>query len=114
MKTFDELKQRITPEFIMKLCELAEGFSYNGNKEFILNENSYHVMSDAFSILLHRAAEGWNNKNNGQIYRCKYNDLIDYIYYESEDNKYNIDNYKSCHLTACEMAILDCLLEVLK
>lgn len=108
MKTFEELKEQITPEFIKKLCELAEGFAYAGLKDFTYSGHMYSLGSGAFPLLLRRAVEGWNNKE------IDYNQISirnRRIVYWSK--KYEYLNYQPSHLTPCEMAILDCLIEVL-
>lgn len=107
MKTFEEFKERITPEFIKKLCELAEGFEYtdyyphyNFIKEYVPLENMYIM----FPLLLHRAVEGYGNMEIDYMLKRIYN----------SGNFYMFKEYQPCHLTTCEMAILYCLIEVLK
>lgn len=123
MKTFEEdLKPEITLEFIKDLCELAEGFKIKGNIICLheLNCAEYEKLTQwiLFPLLLHRAVEGWNNQNQGQI--SIYSDYIEYKKYSKQiidgtmESSYDFKDYQPCHLTPCEMAILDCLPEVLK
>jgi hypothetical protein len=119
MKTFEQLKEPITPEIIKKMCELAEGFSINRetqNVEYrgISSYEYFHVTHrsigtswELFPLLLHRAVEGWNNKTGKFIWN--HGNHIGCIY-----KKYWIMDYQPSYLTPCEMAILDCLIEVLK
>ena len=117
MITFNELREQTTSDIIKQFVELTEGFEWIDNR----NEYSYNgyynywdnFETTEFITLLHRAVEGWNkiDKSKNQI-----NILTTYI--QSWDNKkgltdYNFLDYKPCHLTACEMAIWHCLLEVL-
>ena len=121
MITFDELKERMTPEIIKKMVELAEGFEFiqackgdinlcyikapDGFKSYFgsIKDREYTL---SFSTLLHRAVEGWNNKTGKFI--CNLGNYIQYVF-----EKYYVIDYKPCHLTQCEMAIWDCLLNIL-
>lgn len=95
MKTFEELKQEITPEIIKKMCEMAEGFEcteYENPYNIILFDDSTWYVSDYtwpyFTILIYRAVEGWNNretdynqigiKNRRIVYWSKKYDYINY------------------------------------
>ena len=122
--TEHELKSRITPDMIRWMCELAEGFEYvdaGGRGEHIYF-NSYGLCLvdsltrdkyvDDFSLLLHRAAEGWNkNRPEAEII------IGNCICYQpsdlSKDPKgYYFNNYAPSTLTAGECALLDCLLTI--
>ena len=105
MKTWDDLKQQITPEFIKKLCEFAEGFGYI---DYILSQSSdleqVRFNNIIFPLLIHRAVEG-----------------IKIIYSDPEKLWYNniygmqcfrFKNYQPEYLTQAECAMLDCLLEI--
>lgn len=109
MKTFDELKEKITPEFIKKLCEFAEGFEYEGEKEIFFNGLRIDRNILFFPLLLHRAVEGWNHDEDTPYYIQIDPHRISYV-----GTMYLFKDYRPCHLTACEMAILDCLLEIIK
>lgn len=118
MKTFNELRDRTTPEFIKKMCELAEGFECNDNKIKIGVDSCFfeNIFEDfnavVFSTLLHRAVEGWNKEHSDTWNKIIiFESTVEY-YGGYGDKSYIIKNYQPCHLTACEMAILDCLLEV--
>lgn len=136
MITFEELREKTTPNIIKQMCELAEGFSF---KEGNIPENSkvvinlgdikidarcydyfctsnlfYNCNALIFSSLLHRVVEGWNKDKKGEdciiisddnliLWRA---DLDDYKVYDFKD-------YQPYHLTQCEMAIWDCLLNIL-
>ena len=124
MKTFEELKQQINSEFIKKLCEIAEGFKYSDSEhgtDIIFFNNKFVATWESisstflFTILLYRAVEGWNRTN-----QCHSAIDISWNYvvcnFDSEDIQlsYDIENYRICHLTQLEMAILDCLIKILK
>ena len=117
MITFEELKERTTPEIIKKMCELAEGFSYANEDDEAIYLNTYCVMYEFFPLLIHRAVEGWNEKNPCKPIQILCN-CISFITDEDEPASiewgYDNEQYEPCHLTQCEMAIWDCLLEVLK
>ena len=110
MKTFEQLKGQVTPELTKKLCELAEGFACNDIDEVFYMDvlscefkNIYEFVM--FPLLLHRAVESKN------IIIDYYGDFV----FDIDNNqKYYFENYQLCHLAQCEMAILDCLIEVLK
>ena len=126
MITFEELKERTTPEIIKKMVELAEGFEVTerqitvGNQLLISRGIKYNINScettkdfsevmvkfSLFPLLLHRAVEGWNNKTGKFI--CNLGNYIQYVF-----EKYYVMDYEPCHLTQCEMAIWDCLLNIL-
>jgi len=129
--TFDELKERTIPDIIKQMVELAEGFIFD-EEDFIIDililfkdghyeDNDYFQwdLSDItnsvlFPLLLHRAVEGWNKiQGIGQSGNIFINDDGVFINY-SEPICYLFKNYLPCHLTACEMAIWDCLLNILQ
>ena len=107
MKTWDDLKQQITPEFIKKLCEFAGGFGYI---DYVLSQSSdleqVRFNNIIFPLLIHRAVEG-----------------IKIIYSDPEKVWYNniygmqcfrFKNYQPEYLTQAECAMLDCLLDIFK
>ena len=128
-----ELKDRCTPEFIKRMVELA-GFIIKFETDEIVAftsknlEHKWYIIDHplAFSTLIHRAVEGWNksqklhreiviykNKVCEEDYKLEtHNGYEDYYKYTYMNNYFK--NYQPCHITACEMAIWDCLLEVLK
>lgn len=118
MKTWDDLKQQITPEFIKKLCEFAEGFGYI---DYVLSQSSdleqARFNNIIFPLLLHRAIEGWNKINPCKPIQILCN-CISFITDEDDPASvewgYDNEQYEPCHLTQCELAIWDCLLEVLR
>ena len=133
MKTFEQLKEQVTPEIIKKMCELAEGFSINRetqNVEYrgISSYEYFHgthrsiVTSwELFPLLLHRAVEGWNNdriKNCGNSFVHITSDSVSFTgvieTHYSPVEVWDFSDYQPSRLTPCEMAIWDCLLEVLK
>lgn len=114
MKTFEQLEEQITPEIIKKMCELAEGFAYAGLRDFAYPGHTYSLGSAAFPLLLHRTAEGWNNITGVGQSGCIFIQ-DDCVFINSEEPKtYLFNNYQPSHLTPREMAILDCLIGVLK
>lgn len=116
MITEQELKEKCTPEFIKWMCELAEGFEYKNDHVWFglwyahINDIKYEQL--LFSLLIHRAVEGWN----------KINDLKIRIFDEEIHTKKRLDhfaigfyqfkNYQPQSLTQAECAELDCLLDV--
>jgi len=134
MITEQELKEQCTPEIIKKMVELAEGFEYseedlygwfNNRREGFSIHSKYNEnrgikgLTDKilmFSTLIHRAIEGWNKKRNANntnaIIYIKWS--IVEVYMDNDYIDYRFDNYQSENLTACECAILDCLIELLK
>ena len=129
MITEQDLKQKCTPEIIKKMVKLAEGFEVTerqitvGNQLLISRGIKYNINScettkdfsevmvkfSLFPLLLHRAVEGWNHDENTPYYIQICPHRISYV-----GIMYLFKDYHSRHLTACEMAIWDCLLEVLK
>ena len=122
MITFEELKEKTTPEIIKEMVELTEGFTYELYKDKSLSGIYYNkeflfylevVADNIFPLLLHRAVEGWNKiQGIGQSGNIFINDDGVFIN-NSEPICYLFKNYLPCHLTACEMAIWDCLLNIL-
>ena len=122
MKTEQELKNRATPDIIKKMVELAEGFEFvdceNGYFSIAINGQEYgNIITDEilFPLLLHRAVEGWNKDKKGEDCIVISDDNLVLWRADLDDCKvYDFKDYQPCHLTACEMAIMDCLIEVLK
>ncbi len=114
--TEQELKDRCTPEFIKWMCEYAEGFSYNGNKEFIYLGYSYPINSGAFPLLIHRAVEGWNKKNHTADRRFDKHIRIEqarlFEFVDEMASVYEFINYQPESLTQAECAMLRCLLDI--
>lgn len=126
MITEQSLKQRCTSEIIKRMVELAKGFKWeenigcacyiNGNKKHRQNwcevVPQLFIYEHIFPLLFHRAVEKICD-DGINIYRVKDNfHSVDYIYNESSDDKYNIENYQPESLTACECAMLDCLIDI--
>jgi hypothetical protein len=127
MKTQKEIEEKLTPEIIKKMCELAEGYEFerdedgyhgiiNVSDDFYLLENIIRDMAD-LPLLIHRAVEGWNNKfaNNKLMIHMTYN-MIHFFSMTKPKHvtEFMFKNYQPSTLTACECALLDCLIEVLK
>ena len=117
-----ELKDRCTPEFIKRMVELA-GFIIKFETDEIVAftsknlEHKWYIIDHplAFSTLIHRAVEGWNKSQGSMISIRK--DAIEFFPEEKDGFKhkeYVIENYQPENLTACECALLHCLIEVLK
>ena len=126
MITFKELKEKTTPEIIRKMCELAEGFEYIKHHPiwkmedeiyFPLSKNNIEVSLIInyleFLLLLHRAVEGWNNTRGSMISIHKDAVVFFTDNCEGYNDDFNFEKYEPCHLTQCEMAIWDCLLNIL-
>jgi hypothetical protein len=122
MKTFEQLKEQCTPEIIKKMCELAEGFDlvegrifYNGIAQLHIDRIYYSWNTSVLSLLLHRAVEGFNGKfkeHKSAIYIKA--SVVEFYGKVGVGADYRFRDYQPSHLTPCEMAILDCLIEVLK
>lgn len=122
MKTEAKIKSQVTPEVIKKMVELAEGFEYGLFDNISLNK--FHVHSEfLFSVeniiflstLIHRAVEGINKGDNGIVIIITDILVIHHIAYDDEYNaEYKFKDYQPSTLTACECALLDCLLEILE
>lgn len=115
-----KLKSDCTPEIIKKMVELAEGFEYKDEHCIYFNKSivrytSRDLKSDIslFPLLIHRAVEGWNNKDNQSFYL-----YMGYRYisknYPEYDIRYAFKNYQTQTLTPRECDWLHCLIEVLK
>lgn len=116
MITEQELKDKCTTEFIKWMCEYAEGFGYI---DYVLSQSSdleqVRFNNIIFPLLIHRAVEGINKSDNGIVIIITDISVIQHIAYDDEYNaEYEFKNYQSETLTACECAMLDCLIEVLK
>ena len=127
MKTFEQLREQTTPDIIKKMAELAEGFELDTDGDNIgikdPFDNFYYFEDDipknmeTFPLLLHRAVEGWNKINPCKPIQILCN-CISFITDEDDPASvewgYDNEQYEPCHLTQCEMAIWDCLLNILK
>lgn len=124
MITEQELKDRCTPEFIKWMCEFAEGFKFiqcedNYFSISVNNQEYGNIITDEiiFPLLIHRAVEGWNKINPCKPIQILCN-CISFITDEDDPASvewgYDNEQYEPCHLTVCEMAIWDCLLNILK
>ena len=126
MKTFEELKERTTPDIIKKMVEFAERFElsyFDGHGDIVIYPYNkalpLSVIYDngiVFSTLLHRVVEGWNKINPCKPIQILCN-CISFITDEDDPASvewgYDNEQYKPCHLTQCELAIWDCLLNIL-
>ncbi len=114
MITFEELKERTTPDIIKKMVELAEGFGY---MDYVLSQSSdleqMRFNNIIFPLLLHRAVEGWNKINPQHTILVYSNGLECWSDSDEPPMSLNFKDYELCHLTQCEMAIWDCLLNIL-
>lgn len=128
MITFTDLQKKWTPEITKRAVELAEGFELDTDGDNIgikdPFDNFYYFEDDipknmeTFPLLLHRAVGGFNKRNeltgNYGLYIDR--ERITYCNFKlpkNEEKIYEFKDYKSCHLTACEMAIWECLLNIL-
>lgn len=109
-----ELKDHCTPDAIKWMVELAEGFEFIGDVKIYLNDEYIGSIKNifcnklAFSTLIRRAVDGWNEKNRNGI-----STHYDCILYNSETPKlYKFKNYKKESLTLVECACLRCLLDI--
>lgn len=112
MITQQELTDKLTPEIIKKMIDLAEGFS-NCDFSYKFGEGIYSEYNEDtnlfFPLLIHRACEGWKNKETD------YNQIkvkARRVLYWSK--KYDFINYQPTTLTRAECALLHCLIEVLR
>jgi len=120
MVSEQELKSQCTPDIIKKMAELADGFRWHDGR--IIFCNFKYFISDVefdemiFPLLIHRACEGWNNKQKDEtciIIGENYN----VVWWESDlkiSKSYDYKDYQPENLTALECAMLDCLIEILK
>lgn len=109
MTTEKELKDRLTPDIIEKMVELAEGFE---------NKNTFWfydllLKSDSFPLLIHRAVEGWNKLNDKHIL-IYHHVLILATMKRGTIKELFFKNYQPENLTQAECAMLDCLIDILK
>lgn len=118
MKTQQQIESRVTPEIVKKMVELAGGFRcdnntiYSGNRNIMSGFSEILETTNMFPLLIHRAVEGWNKL--GKMYVI----ITDrYIYttlnLHQGDSRYMFNNYQPTSLTTCELALLDCLVDVL-
>ena len=121
MITEQQLKADCTPELIKKMVELAEGFEVDTDGVFyngIILPNGTEVDFDIqhellFSLLIHRAVEGWNRLNKAYIMTTDSFCYTTTNLHQSEERR-DFKNYQPTTLTQAECAMLDCLIEVLK
>ena len=122
MITFEELKERTTPEILKEMCKLAEGFEFifattNGIIGFgIINKNKwYSVDNETFVFLLYRAVEGWNKSKHTveriDDYSIRINEQRLFYMYNEYATPYDYANYQPESLTHAECAMLHCLLD---
>ena len=129
MKTEQQIKSRLTPDIIKRMCELAEGFNiyivlnridFKGVSFPLFDESSdlYFYNTYLFPLLVHRAVEGWNDKSKGYIRICY--TCIEYqkdsypIEQDHVEKDYEFGDYPRENLTACECALLDCIIDVIE
>jgi len=120
MKTQKEIESRVTPEIVKGMVELAEGFDLDTDGTFIegiilpngTEVDFENIQNDdiIFPLLIHRAVEGWNKLNEKLYIEV---DHSVWFYGEKEIIEYGLNKYKPTTLTACELALLDCLVDVL-
>lgn len=126
--TEQEIKSMVTPEIIKKMVELAEGFVIteptlkNPAQEFgiiYFNNCVWDFVDindfDLFPLLIHRAVEGWDRTNKPCHIEVNYYNRIIYYYIPSSPSRpFQFKNYQPRSLTQLELALLHCLIEVLK
>lgn len=103
---------------VKKMIILADGFAYNKDLKAFYTDGltwskfKYIREWEFYSILLHRAVEGWNRKN--EIYNIEI--YFDVIYCSKIENKGISYCYytKTKYLTPQEQAIELCLIELLE
>lgn len=111
MITEKQLKDKCTPDIIKKMCELAEGFEISRDGWFYCKNVGFNIDDTiGFPLLIHRAVSGWNKINRDAPIIIS-DDFITY-YHKVDDNStdYDFENYQPENLTACECAMLDCLM----
>lgn len=128
MTTEQELKNQCAPEFTKWMVELAEGFEYSYKSSdkrslMIKRKPNYHEFYDwlwiwhSFPLLIHRAVEGWNNKNVCRPIQILCN-CISFITNKSDpvsiEYGYDNDQYQPQSLTQAECAMLNCMLDIFK
>jgi len=115
MKTEQEIKDKVTPDIIKKMCEIAKGFTYyDSGCRFEFDRKVYNTDNVlAFSTLIHRAVEGWNKKQENKIIYIEIdNRTVWKKYGNCCTKKYQFIEHQPENLTACECALLHCLLEI--
>ena len=127
MITEKQLKDRVTPDIIKKMVELAEGFEWDIDYPYpsFLYKSTHYITDESndklFPLLIHRAVEGFNHQDNMSVIIIFDNrvlsgclDLDEYDERVSPEREYYLENYQPENLTACELAMLDCLIEIFK
>jgi hypothetical protein len=109
MKTESEIKARVTPEIIKKMVEPAEGFNTYVD-EYTQKIIDYDIL---FSLLIHRAVEGWNKLDNESVIVIL-DDSLMFSKLGEDEVYYYLKNYQTKNLTQLECALLDCLVDVLE
>jgi len=113
MITEQELKSQCTPNVIKKMCVLTDYFYASNDKdcEQIIGDEQ------AFPLLIHRAVEGWNKEAHKDYSHIEIDNLSVMIVSHNgfSGKRYpEFKNYQPESLTACELACLHCLVEILK
>ena len=111
MTTEQQLKARCTNNDIKHMAILAEGFNHPGECIFI--ETPYKIISlrdivnnkTEFPLLIRRAVDGWNEKQNDSIL------ILDDRTKALPNKDYQFKNYQKENLTLVECACLHCLLD---
>lgn len=119
-----DLKLKCSPDFIMFLCEMAEGFEYKetwSEKNVTFKDVSFNwatkeiIRWGYFPLLIHRACKGWNKieRENGSYLEID-NESIWMVSYGGNFNEigYEFENYQPQSLTQAECACLDCLIDI--
>ena len=127
MKTYTEaeIKAMATPEIIKKMVELAEGFAILHNDRIKFQAPTYStqlsysiLINDSLllPLLIHRAIEGFNNKVNCLELIVIYvmASIVQVCNRDGICTVYVFSKYQPESLTACELACLHCLIEILK
>lgn len=120
MITQQELTDKCIPEIIKKMVELAEGFEINGlhvvHKFSKTDKVKFHIntvhIGFLFPLLIHRVVEGWL-KLHPESFIEIHNKEIQIVYIGHGHTFYLFKDYQPTTLTACECALLDCLVDVL-
>lgn len=130
MKTYteQEIKALCTPGIIKRMVVIAEGFYYKKNLRhgygFILapdgiKYNPKSILETknilTFSTLIHRAMERWNKIHLYEHFIEIDNISVNRIIALNEiQSCYEFKNYQKENLTELELALLHCLVEILK
>ena len=118
MITEKELKDKCTTEFIKWMVELAEGFEYKNDHVWFglwyahINDIKYEQL--LFSLLIHRAVEGFNKNQVDEQLIIGQNKIIIWHFDMIHFKDWIFDNYQPQSLTQAECAMLHCLLDVFK